>query len=375
MGPSAVPAQDADQGRGRLRRGQARHGRARAAACGRSDLITRESLENAIAAVTASGGSTNGVLHLLAVATRGRASSSTSTTSTASRARRRCSATSSPAASTSPSTCTTAGGTRGARPAPARARRPARGRADGAPARPSASSPTQAAGDRRASRSSARSSEPLKPTGGLAILRGNLAPEGCVVKLAGHERRHHTGPARVFEGEEAAMDAVTHGGIKPRATSSSSATRARSAGPGMREMLARHRGDQRRRARRGRRAAHRRALLRRHARLHGRPRRARGGARRPDRRGPRRRRDHDRRRRPAHRRRRSTDDEIAARVAAYESPPTPATHRRAGQVRAARSRAPPRAPSRCAEQPTARATPAVGLDVLRARRGTPRAAR
>ena len=46
---------------------------------------------------------------------------------------------------------------------------------------------------------------PLKPTGGLAILRGNLAPEGCVVKLAGHERVHHSGPARVFDGEEAAM--------------------------------------------------------------------------------------------------------------------------------------------------------------------------
>src|ERR1019366_4679759 len=44
--------------------------------------------------------------------------------------------------------------------------------------------------------------EPLKPTGGFAILRGNVAPDGCVVKLAGHERRSHTGPARVFEREE-----------------------------------------------------------------------------------------------------------------------------------------------------------------------------
>src|SRR5438477_4168474 len=41
--------------------------------------------------------------------------------------------------------------------------------------------------------------KPLKPTGGLAILRGNLAPEGCVVKLAGHERLLHRGPARVFD--------------------------------------------------------------------------------------------------------------------------------------------------------------------------------
>ena len=49
---------------------------------------------------------------------------------------------------------------------------------------------------------------PIKPTGGLAILRGSLAPEGCVVKLAGHERRLHRGPARVFESEAACFDAV-----------------------------------------------------------------------------------------------------------------------------------------------------------------------
>ena len=49
---------------------------------------------------------------------------------------------------------------------------------------------------------------PLKPTGGLAVLRGNLAPEGCVVKLAGHERLLHRGPARVFDSEEACFAAV-----------------------------------------------------------------------------------------------------------------------------------------------------------------------
>jgi dihydroxy-acid dehydratase len=79
--------------------------------------------------------------------------------------------------------------------------------------------------------------DPLKPTGGFAILRGNLAPDGCVVKLAGHERRHHVGPARVFDGEEAAMaavlaheilagDVVVIRGEGP------------AGGPGMREMLA-----------------------------------------------------------------------------------------------------------------------------------------
>lgn len=77
---------------------------------------------------------------------------------------------------------------------------------------------------------------PLKATGGLVILKGNLAPEGCVVKVAGHERSYHRGPARVFEREEDAMAAVTSKAIKagdvvviryegPKG------------GPGMREML------------------------------------------------------------------------------------------------------------------------------------------
>jgi dihydroxy-acid dehydratase len=78
--------------------------------------------------------------------------------------------------------------------------------------------------------------DPLKPTGGLVILKGNIAPEGCVVKVAGYERRAHRGPARVFDREEDAMTAVTRREIKegdvvviryegPRG------------GPGMREML------------------------------------------------------------------------------------------------------------------------------------------
>ena len=78
--------------------------------------------------------------------------------------------------------------------------------------------------------------DPLKPMGGLQILRGSLAPEGCVVKLAGHAKRMHRGPARVFDREEDAMAAVTENRIQagdvlviryegPRG------------GPGMREML------------------------------------------------------------------------------------------------------------------------------------------
>src|SRR4029077_10948207 len=78
---------------------------------------------------------------------------------------------------------------------------------------------------------------PLKPTGGLVILKGNLAPEGCVVKVAGHNLQNFRGPARVFDTEEAASTAVENSTIKagdvvviryegPKG------------GPGMREMLA-----------------------------------------------------------------------------------------------------------------------------------------
>jgi len=78
--------------------------------------------------------------------------------------------------------------------------------------------------------------KPIKPTGGIAILRGTLAPEGCVIKLSGHKRRKHTGPARVFNREEDAMDAVTHGGIKPNDVIVIRYEGPRG-GPGMREML------------------------------------------------------------------------------------------------------------------------------------------
>lgn len=78
--------------------------------------------------------------------------------------------------------------------------------------------------------------QPLKPTGGLVILKGNLAPDGCVVKVAGHERPYHRGPARVFNSEEAAMTAVTNKQIK-----SGDVVVIRyegpKGGPGMREML------------------------------------------------------------------------------------------------------------------------------------------
>jgi dihydroxy-acid dehydratase len=77
---------------------------------------------------------------------------------------------------------------------------------------------------------------PIKPTGGLAVLRGNLSPDGCVVKLAGHERLHHRGPARVFDSEEECFAAV-----KARSIRAGDVVVIRyegpAGGPGMREML------------------------------------------------------------------------------------------------------------------------------------------
>src|SRR5262249_43442025 len=75
----------------------------------------------------------------------------------------------------------------------------------------------------------------LKPRGGIAILRGNLAPEGCVIKLAGHDKKVHQGPARVFEREEDAMAAVTAGRIQPGDAVVIRYEGPRG-GPGMREM-------------------------------------------------------------------------------------------------------------------------------------------
>lgn len=79
--------------------------------------------------------------------------------------------------------------------------------------------------------------DPIKPRGGFAILRGSLAPEGCVVKLAGHDRNHHSGPARVFDGEAAAFAAVQAGQIRPGDVVVIRYEGPRG-GPGMREMLA-----------------------------------------------------------------------------------------------------------------------------------------
>ena len=79
--------------------------------------------------------------------------------------------------------------------------------------------------------------KPLKATGGLVILKGNLAPEGCVIKVAGHERLFHQGPARVFDSEDGCHAAVEAGKINPSDVLVIRYEGPRG-GPGMREMLA-----------------------------------------------------------------------------------------------------------------------------------------
>lgn len=77
----------------------------------------------------------------------------------------------------------------------------------------------------------------LKPTGGLVILKGNLAPDGCVIKVAGHKRLEHRGPARVFDSEHAAFQAIEQGKIKAGDVMVIRYEGPKG-GPGMQEMLA-----------------------------------------------------------------------------------------------------------------------------------------
>ena len=80
-------------------------------------------------------------------------------------------------------------------------------------------------------------SDPIKPTGGILILKGNLAPEGCVLKIVGHNRKRHEGPARVFNNEEDAFAAVQTGSIQ-KGDVVVIRYEGPKGGPGMREMLA-----------------------------------------------------------------------------------------------------------------------------------------
>jgi dihydroxy-acid dehydratase len=199
-----------------------------------SDVITKQALENAIAAVAMSGGSTNGVLHLLAVAREMGVPLSIDEFD--------------PISERTPLLCDLQPGGRyvatdlyeaGGVPLVLKRMLQAgvlhgetqtvTGRTIGEHA-----AEAQETSGQRVVRPL---NDPLKPTGGFAILRGNVAPDGCVVKLAGHERRRHTGPARVFDGEEAAMAAVLDHQIQENDVVVIRGE-GPAGGPGMREMLA-----------------------------------------------------------------------------------------------------------------------------------------
>ena len=199
-----------------------------------SDIITRHSLENAIAAIACSGGSTNGVLHLMAVANEMGVELSIDDFDEISER--------------TPLLCDLKPGGQFVAPdlyeaggVPLVLKRLKDAGLLNADAMTVTGKTVGEVADEASERDGQRVvralDDPISATGGLAILKGNLAPEGCVVKLAGYERRHHTGPARVFESEEDAMHAVT-----ARAINAGDVVVIRNegpaGGPGMREMLA-----------------------------------------------------------------------------------------------------------------------------------------
>ncbi len=197
------------------------------------DILTRASFENAIAGVAATGGSTNAVLHLLALAREANVPLTIDDFDTVSN-RTPLLADLKPGGQYLAADLDTAGGVQlvaqrlaaggyvdASRPTPS-------GRSFGEEAKLAVETPGQDV---------VRALDnPLKKTGGLVILHGNLAPEGCVVKVAGHERLSHRGPARVFDREEDAMLAVTQHRIVPGDVVVIRYEGPKG-GPGMREML------------------------------------------------------------------------------------------------------------------------------------------
>lgn len=198
-----------------------------------SQILTRQALENAIAAVCASGGSTNAVLHLIAIAHELKIPLTMEDfDSISERTPFICDLT--PGGKYAAKDYQDAGGSR----VLAKRLRDRGQLHDGL----TVTGRTLYEEAQRAEETPRQNiirewTEPLKPTGGLVILRGNLAPEGCVVKVAGHERIHHTGPARVFDSEDACFHAVEAGQIRPHDVLVIRYEGPRG-GPGMREMLA-----------------------------------------------------------------------------------------------------------------------------------------
>jgi dihydroxy-acid dehydratase len=198
-----------------------------------SQIVTREALENAAASVAATGGSTNGVLHILAIARELGIPFSIDDFA-------RIAARTPIVASMKPGGRYVATDIFDAGGVGLVARELAKqdlihasamtvdGRTLGQIAEQTVEAPGQPV--------VVPIERPIKPTGGLAVLRGNLSPDGCVVKLAGHERLRHRGPARVFDSEEECFAAV-----KQRAIQAGDVVVIRyegpAGGPGMREML------------------------------------------------------------------------------------------------------------------------------------------
>jgi dihydroxy-acid dehydratase len=198
-----------------------------------SQVLTRESIENAISAIAATGGSTNGVLHLLAIAHEAGIELEIDDFDTIA-ARTPIVADIKPGGRFVATDLYRAGGTSLVARELVNAglvHEDARG-VDGWTLREVADNVHEHPGQEVVVRWDA----PLKPTGGLAIVHGNLAPEGAVVKLAGHERLLHSGPARVFDSEEECFAAVKANAIQPGDVVVIR-YEGPAGGPGMREML------------------------------------------------------------------------------------------------------------------------------------------
>jgi dihydroxy-acid dehydratase len=198
-----------------------------------SDVITKPALENAIAAVATSGGSTNGVLHLLAVASEmGVPLEIDEFEAISERTPLLCDL--QPGGQYVATELYEAGGV----PLVLKRLSDAGILNDDAPTVTGKTIGQHAADavETDGQRVVRPLDDPIKATGGFAILRGNVAPDGCVVKLSGHQRRKHSGPARVFDGEEAAMKAVLAHQIQ---AGDVVVIRGEgpAGGPGMREML------------------------------------------------------------------------------------------------------------------------------------------
>jgi len=198
-----------------------------------SQILTREAFENAIAAVAGSGGSTNGVLHLLAIAREAGIPLSLEDFDTIA-GRTPIVADLKPGGRYVATDMYEAGGV-GLVVRELVAAGVVHGASRGVDGR-TLDEVAAAVVERPGQDVVVSWERPLKTSGGLAILRGSLAPGGAVVKLAGHERLHHRGPARVFDSEEECFAAVKARSIEPGAVIVIR-YEGPAGGPGMREML------------------------------------------------------------------------------------------------------------------------------------------